>query len=125
MTEQNMINAGKQMQHLFNALDCGWTPRTTWATAEIARHAVRLSAIGERECNGVMGPDGFMKWDEDDQKKADFEREGSERAVLDAFAEAMDTETLARLDIEFQGDPRGPSVIVHIQDGPRYVAAFG
>lgn len=125
MTYKAMTEGGRTMQHLLNTLDAGWTPRTTWATTEIVRHAKRLSAIGERECNGVRGPDGHQKWDENDQEQADFEREGSERAILDAFAEAMDSETLARLDIEFQGDPRGPSVIVHIKDGPQYVAAFG
>lgn len=122
---QAMIDAGAQMQRLLNRLGAGWTPRTTWATTEIQRHAARLSAIGERECNGVRGPDGHMKWDEQDQERADFEREDSERAIIDAFSEAMDSETLSRLEIEFQGDPRGQSVIVNMIDGPQRVATFG
>lgn len=118
------VDAGAEMHRLFNHLDIGWTPRTTWATGEILRHAVRLSNIALRECNGVRGDDGYMRWNEADQTQADFEREGSERAAIDAFAEAMDTDTFNRLDIEFQSDPRGPSVIVNTKDGAQRVAVF-
>jgi hypothetical protein len=91
---------------------------TRFWIAAIRSEAMRLSNLGERECNGVMQPDGFMGWTEKDQAKADNMRAGAETRAKQAFEQLFDRATLDRIEIEFQGDPRGPSIIVNIKGGP-------
>lgn len=126
MTHVAFNDAKKEFYSLVDRLDVG-TPGF-----EIVQHnltimrsaAMRLSNIGERECNGVIGPDGFAKWDDADQKHADNVRANAEKRVSDSLAALFDAETLARLELEFQGDPRGPSVIIGIKDGPQRIVTL-
>lgn len=108
---------------LLDALDVG---SPGWDTVNTSLHtfrnaAMRLSSIGERECNGVMGPDGFAKWDEADQAKADRDSEAAQRRAIAALEALFDAETFKRLAIEFQGDPRGPSITVSVVGGSQRI----
>lgn len=90
---------------------------TRYWIAALRSEAMRLSNLGERECNGVRQPDGFMGWTDKDQAKADNQRKGAETRAKEALSQLFDRATLNRLEIEFQGDPRGPSIIISIKGG--------
>lgn len=107
---------------LTNALDVG-TPSSEKIADRLisARNAARvLSRISEQECNGIMR-NGYATWTDEDQQRADQRRDAAEKRFSDALGALFDAETFKRIDIEFQGDPRGPSVLVHIKDGPQRV----
>ena len=89
----------------------------------IRRNAATLSTLAERECNGVIGHDGFPKWDDGDQARADKRRDTAETAIVDALKAAIPSPWFDRLTVEFQGDPRGAPVLVHI-DGQERFACF-
>jgi hypothetical protein len=72
----------------------------------IYRGELRLQRIGERECNGVPGPDGYAKWDEADQAQADKERSAAIDRITSAFKGLLGDD-LNGGTLEFQGDPRG------------------
>ena len=121
-----LIEAQNEYYRLVNALGIG---SPDWSAMREVPRELRLAAkalgrIGERECNGVIGPDGFAKWNEDDQAKADRERARYEKRIRDALERVFDVETFNRLNIEFQNDPRGPAVYIHIKNGPQRVATF-
>jgi hypothetical protein len=88
--------------------------------------AMRLSSIAERECNGVNDPKhpGCQKWDDKDQAHADRVHANNERKILAALESVFDNADFSRLEIEFQGDPRGPSVIIHERGGMQRLASF-
>lgn len=91
-------------------------------------HALRKAAryldqISVRECNGVQGPDGHMKWDDQDQRRADKARTRWEERALDALRDVFGAD-LPQIDVEFQGDPRGPSIIIHTKGKQDRLAAF-
>jgi len=109
---------------LMDTLDAGFSPYAQEAIIEIRQAAMRLSNLGVRQCNGVIGPDGFAKWDDKDQEQCDRAEAKAQGRVIKALESAFDSETFARLDVELHGDPRGPSVIIHIKDGPQRVASF-
>lgn len=108
---------------MLDALDAGSRDSETVNArlSDLRTAAMRLSNLGEQACNGVRGPDGHMKWDEADQQRNDDACERAEERAKAALNGLLDDETYARLEIEFQGDPRGPSVIVHIKNGPQRV----
>lgn len=111
---------------LLDVLDVGSRDASStlfWLRA-IRADAMRLSNLGERECNGVMKADGFMGWDDADQRKADNTRRNAEKRIRDALDQLFDRETFNRLVIEFQGDPRGPSVIVGTAERSRVLVAW-
>ena len=114
----------REMFKLCDVLDCGSNSGFRADCAEIRRAAMRLSNIGERECNGVIGPDGFAKWDDADQAKADADRNRAEKRVNDALDRMFDAETRKRIVVEFQGDPRGPSVKIGTQERPNIATAW-
>lgn len=118
--------AQKEYYRLCNTLDAGSPSATVtrYNVNELRLAARQLGAIGERECNGIIGPDGFAKWDDEDQDKADKARARHEKRIRNALAALFDAETFNRLDIEFQGDPRGPAAYVHVKGGPQRVATF-
>lgn len=123
MSHVTKIDLRRKYYRLLDALDVGSINAMT-----VSNHldtfrsaAMRLSNIGERECNGVMGHDGFMKWDDADQAKADRERDAAEGRAIAAREALFDAETFKRLSVEFQGDPRGPSIKVHIVDGAQNI----
>lgn len=91
---------------------------------ELRQAAMRLSNLSERECNGVIGPDGHAKWDDNDQAAADKARDKAEKRATDALQFLLDADAFKRTEIEFQPDPRGPSIILHVKDGPQRVACF-
>ena len=124
MAHIGINEAKKEFYRLMDTLDAGLTRETFEAIAEIRKAAMRLSNLHERECNGVVGPDGFMKWDEEDQDRNDIAIERCKERVYKATSLAMDLESLGKVSIEIQSDPRGPSVIYHIKDGPQRVACF-
>lgn len=111
----------KEYYRLIDVLDVGSTPDAMAALRQIRADAMRLSNVGIRECNGVKKPDGFMGWDDKDQKHADNQRANAEKRIHDALDRMFDTETRKRIIVEFQGDPRGPSVKIHVQGGRRDV----
>lgn len=86
--------------------------------------AMRLSNLSLRECNGVIGPDGFAKWDEGDQEECDKARAAAEKRVLHALDMLFDAETRKRIVTEFQGDPRGPSVQIHVEGRRNIVTLY-
>lgn len=96
------------------------------ATFALRRAAKILHEIGILECNGVMQRDGYMGWTEDDQKRADARREKAERRVRNTFT-VLFGDAMSALRVEFQGDPRGPSVNVYMAgdtSGQRRIATF-
>jgi hypothetical protein len=92
------------------------------AAGKILRAAKKLNRLSEMECNGVPGPDGFMKWDEVDQAKADKTRDAAVCRVWEALGEAFSDCTL--FAVENQGDPRGASVIIHTRGKEDRLASF-
>lgn len=92
-------------------------------TAEIRRAAMRLGSLGERQCNGVIGPDGHAKWDDKDQETCDRWTATAERRAATALR-FLFCDAFKRLEIEFQGDPRGPSIIIHERYGRQRLATF-
>lgn len=92
------------------------------AATVVRRGVMRLQRIAERECNGVQGPDGYAKWDDADQDKADKARERAESRIVAAFDTVFDMSRPEAPRLEFQGDPRGAALRVYV-DG-REVAAF-
>ena len=108
---------------LLDALDVGYrdADEVRWSLAVMRLAAMRLSNLGEQACNGVRGPDGHMKWDDADQRRNDDACMRAEARVKVALGKLFDVDTFNRLDIEFQGDPRGPSVIIGIKNGPQRV----
>lgn len=122
MTHTTMNEARKEYFRIADAIDAPYKEGAAERIATIRRAAMRLDWIGIRECNGVTGLDGFAKWDDDDQAKADRHRQLAEQRAKNAFAEAFN---MTRLAIEFQGDPRGPSIIVwDSADTGRRLATF-
>ena len=109
-----------------DVLDVGVTNYATLRhhLTELRAAAMRLSNLSERECNGVVGPDGFAKWDDKDQASADKARDKAEKRALYALESLFDSETFQRVRVEFQPDPRGPSIILHVANGPQRVACF-
>lgn len=116
----------KDFYRLTDLLDVGTINyeivRDCLKTARIS--AMQLDRISIRECNGVRGPDGFMKWDDSDQAKADRDRTRCEKRVTDALSDLFDSETFKRIEIEFQSDPRGAPVYVHIKNGPQHIMSI-
>lgn len=119
-----LTDAQSEFYKLLDMIDAGLTPHTFKCIRDLRSAAMRLSNLAEKECNGVIGPDGFAKWDDNDQEKNDKAILRAANRVVDAVSGAMDSESFAKVQIEFQGDPRGPSVILHIKDGPQRVACF-
>lgn len=102
------------------------------STADLATLADNLRAAARRlfrvsidECNGVIGHDGFARWNEDDQAKADKKREAATHSVRASVENALGA-SAARVRLEFQGDPRGAMIVAHVADtqGEREVARF-
>lgn len=123
---QSIEDARAEYYRLVDRLDVG-TPGWTIATAHLKtlRLAARaLTRLSERECNGVIKPDGFAGWDDIDQKHADEARERAEKRVQSAIDGLFDSETRRNIEVEFQPDPRGPSVIINLVNGPQRVACF-
>ena len=90
----------------------------------VARRARTLGRIGERECNGVRDPaTGHQRWNDADQAMADRQRKSAEETVRAAF-KAMYGSAYDRMVIEFQGDPRGPAIYVHVAGGMQRIATF-
>lgn len=94
------------------------------AIERVRLSARRLDWANEHECSGFPCANGEFRLTDDDQAKLDRTRETHERHVTDAFARLFDTDTLARIRIEFQGDPRGPAIRIHEKDGAQDVGAF-
>ena len=122
---QNFEQVKKEYYRLLTVLDVG---SPSWdvlrdSLKEISNGARRLSRLGEQECNGVIGPDGFAKWDDQDQERNDKARERAQKRVAAALGRIFDSETAGRIVVEFQPDPRGPSVILHTNTAQR-VACF-
>lgn len=113
----------KDFYRLLDLLDVGSRDSSTVQALlnELRQAGMRLSNLGEQACNGVRGPDGHMKWDDADQRRNDDACMRAETRVKVALDKLFDVETFNRLDIEFQGDPRGPSVIIGIKNGPQRV----
>lgn len=111
----------KEYYRLIDVLDVGSTPDAMAALRQLRSDAMRLSNIGIRECNGVIKSDGYAGWDDKDQTRADNERANAEKRIGDALDRMFDVETRKRIVVEFQGDPRGPSVKIHVADGRRDV----
>lgn len=105
------------------ATTCGFDAMSA-AANEIRLASKALQRINERECNGIPGPDGYMKWDDEDQERADKQRERHEKRVIEALGSAFALNILPLLDIEFQGDPRGAPVIVHTKGKQDRLATF-
>lgn len=123
MTHVSKADAMKEYYRLCDRLDVGspsGVDTRAWML-EARQAAMHLSNIHVRECNGVIGADGFAKWDDADQAQADRESLAAANKALNAFSKLFDAETYARLVIEFQGDPRGPSIIVSVRDGAQRV----
>jgi hypothetical protein len=116
----------KTFFRLTDILDVGVTNYQTLRhhLTELRAAAMRLSNLAEQECNGVIGPDGHAKWDEQDQAKNEKARQKAEDRALRAVEFLVDAETFKRLEIEFQPDPRGPSVIIHVKDQHQRAACF-
>jgi hypothetical protein len=111
---------------LTDILDVGITNYQTLRhhLAELRVAAMRLSNLAEQECNGVIGPDDHAKWDEQDQARNEKARQKAEDRASRAIEFLLDAETFKRLEIEFQPDPRGPSVILHIKNQYERAACF-
>jgi hypothetical protein len=92
--------------------------------ADLRKAARRLQYLGERECNGVIGPDGYAKWDDADQASNDKARTKAETSATAALDALLDTETRGRVEIEFQGDPRGAPILIHEKGGRQRIAVY-
>lgn len=118
--------ARKEYYRICDAVDCG-SPAWEVVSANlnvIRNTARRLDQLNLLECNGVIGRDGFAKWDEEDQQRNDANRERATNRARDAFAAMFDAATMELLEIEFQGDPRGPAITVNVKGGAQRVATF-
>ncbi len=125
MSNMTTRESEKEWKRVYEALGVKPPRGAIQHNAYVLRAAARrLGAIGVRECNGVIGPDGFAKWGEADQRKADTERDREEKRIRGTLRNAFLASDFERLDIEFQGDPRGPAVYVHVKNGPQRVATF-
>jgi hypothetical protein len=107
----------RDILRLMHELDVVFTAEARENVKALRQAGMTLSNISEMECNGVPGRDGHMKWDEADQQRADNRRAGAEKRAITALKDMFSAETFKRLHIEFQGDPRGPSIIVGIRGG--------
>jgi len=119
-------NAKYTFFRLTDLLDVGVQNYQTlrYHLTELRAAAMRLSNLAEQECNGVIGPDGHAKWDDRDQARNEKARQKAEERASRAIEFLVDSDTFKRLDIEFQPDPRGPSIILHIKDGMQRAACF-
>jgi len=118
--------ARKEIYRLLDTMDVG-SPgfeAISESAFTLRNSARRLQWLGERECNGVTGPDGFAKWDEGDQAKNDSDREKAENRAAKAIEAIMDSEARQRIEIEFQGDPRGAPILIHEKNGRQRIAVF-
>lgn len=122
----NFDDAKRAFFHFTDVLDVGVANYSTlrFHLSELRAAAMRLSNLSEKECNGVIGPDGHAKWDDKDQAQADKARDRAEQRATRAIESLFDCEAFKRVEIEFQPDPRGPSIILHVKDGPQRVACF-
>ena len=119
MTE---LETAKELYRIIDKLDT--FGRDIFKAAKvIRRNAATLNRIGEMECNGVLGPDGFAKWDKNDQARADRRRTTAEKRIVEAIKGAILSPFCQRLEIEFQGDPRGAPVLISL-DGQERFACF-
>jgi hypothetical protein len=109
--------AEKELFRIADRLDMATSGNPFEAAHGMRYEAMQLDALNLRECNGVIGPDGFAKWDDQDQARNDRLRANSiarfKALMIDTFP--GDIELLTRY--EFQGDPRGPSIRVYGLDG--------
>ena len=89
----------------------------------ITTEAKNLNTLALKECNGITCADGSQRWTEADQENNDKLRALDEKLIVRAFR-TLWPDTMHKMIIEFQADPRGPSVIIHEKDGAQYVGAF-
>lgn len=85
--------------------------------------ARRLSRQHLSLCNGVIGADGFAKWDEADQTNYERKCRDAEKMATAAFHTLFPR----GLALDWQRDPRGPSIIVYDRkdtDGQNRLASF-
>lgn len=91
---------------------------------EIGLACKRLHQISLRECNGVKGPDGNMKWDDSDQATADRTRKIAQNRVMQALHGALGVSGIKCIQVEFSADPRGAPVVVHTKGKQDRLATF-
>lgn len=111
------VEAEKEVFRIADRLDLTTAGNPFEAAHEMRRVAMGLDALNVKECNGVRGPDGFMKWDEQDQAKADKRRENLTAQFKALMLQTFPADIEDKVKYEFQGDPRGPSVKVYALDG--------
>ena len=97
----------------------GWrnTPKVTlpdWhflnsRARQIRLAARRLSVLHLSQCNGVIGADGFARWNDDDQANYEKKCGAAEKAATAAFVALFPR----GFRIDWQRDPRGPSIVVY------------
>lgn len=92
-------------------------------TKQIRLAARQLSKLHLSLCNGVIGADGFAKWDEADQANYESKCGKAETAALAAFKALFPR----NLWLHWQRDPHGPSIVVYDGadvDGQNRLASF-
>ena len=75
MTYMKPHEAANQLFHLLDRLDAETTGEGLRAAEELCLVARKLDRLNVKACNGVVGPDGFAKWDEADQADSDKRRQ--------------------------------------------------
>jgi hypothetical protein len=126
------INAGpymtpaecaEQLARVFYRLDASPPNNVAGIASSIRARVMTLEKCNMAECNGVVQPDGFIGWTEENQDQTNILRIRAQKEIRDIIREAVPAEHDDRVAIEFQGDPRGCPVLIHIDDRER-VASF-
>lgn len=125
MTHATRTEVRNELVKLINLLDVG-TPSNFPAVVNTLQSAgAKLSRLSEVACNGVFDrATGFMRWNDEDQATNDRQRDEQEQRATMALESLFDAATCARLDVEFQGDPRGPSIIIGVKGGQSRVVTL-
>ena len=82
-----------------------------------------LSRLNLDRCNGVRQADGFAGWSDANEQHARHRESIIMQAIAEAFATAFGSRR-SSLVLEYQGDPRGPALVVNAINGPERIAVF-
>lgn len=111
ITEREAVSSlYRLLEHL--DIDSPGFPEVSTAARVIRNAAIRLDQLNTMECNGIPQQDGYMGLTEADQERLGEYRKRAESRTLDALRRTLGN-NLQKLTIEFNGDPRGPAIVLH------------
>ena len=106
--------SAEQIARLFYQLDATPPKGMAQAAKDLRRHTMQLERVNLARCNGVKQPDGFMGFTSENEQQADRMERAAVTAIRNLIRDMLPPEHDDRVAIEFQGDPRGAPVLVHV-----------